>query len=226
MPRPTFFALPDEKRARVVDAAVAEFARAPYAKASLDVVAASAGVSKGSLYQYFDDKRDLYAWLVLEWLPTHKMQEAPAAIRSKAGDEAPWCRLAEAMVVGVRAASIDDRAAALAALGARVMVPAGDVDADAVHRQVHEQRHQVLCQLVQAWREAGHVRGDVAVDVLAELMGHFIGQGLLATLARRAGIPPDDYAALPAAVAALPDDVITAVINDVGQVAASGLSGG
>ncbi len=79
MPKPTFFALPDDKRARVIDAAVVEFARVPYAKASLDVVAKNAGVSKGSLYQYFDDKRDLYGWLVLTAMPARKLAAAAAA---------------------------------------------------------------------------------------------------------------------------------------------------
>ena len=66
MPRPTFFNLPEDKRARVVEALKAEFAARPYARASVDRVIAAAGVSKGSFYQYFENKDDAYAHLVRE----------------------------------------------------------------------------------------------------------------------------------------------------------------
>ena len=64
MPHATFFSLPEDKRARVVDALKAEFAARPYSRASVDRVTASAGVSKGSFYQYFEDKLDAYTHLV------------------------------------------------------------------------------------------------------------------------------------------------------------------
>lgn len=64
MPKPTFFNLPEAKRARLIDEAVAEFAEHDYRNASISSVAARAGIAKGSLYQYFDDKRDLYLYLI------------------------------------------------------------------------------------------------------------------------------------------------------------------
>jgi len=66
VPRSTFFNLPEDKRARVVEALKAEFAARPYARASVDRVIGAAGVSKGSFYQYFDNKEDAYAHLVRE----------------------------------------------------------------------------------------------------------------------------------------------------------------
>ena len=66
MPRSTFFNLPEDKRARVVEALKAEFAARPYVRASVDRVIGAAGVSKGSFYQYFDNKEDAYAHLVRE----------------------------------------------------------------------------------------------------------------------------------------------------------------
>ena len=56
MPRSTFFNLPEDKRARVVEALKIEFAARSYARASVDRVIGAAGVSKGSFYQYFDNK--------------------------------------------------------------------------------------------------------------------------------------------------------------------------
>lgn len=62
MPKPTFFNLPEAKRQRIFRAAVAEFAAHPYPQASINRIVARAGIAKGSLYQYFEDKRDLFRY--------------------------------------------------------------------------------------------------------------------------------------------------------------------
>jgi AcrR family transcriptional regulator len=64
MPRSTFFQLPEDKRERVLRAAITEFAGHGYLEASLDRIAEAASVSKGSLYQYFHHKEDCYAHAV------------------------------------------------------------------------------------------------------------------------------------------------------------------
>jgi AcrR family transcriptional regulator len=64
MPRETFFNLSEEKRARVLDAALTEFASHTFHQATVDRIVEGAGISKGSFYQYFGDKKDLYRYLV------------------------------------------------------------------------------------------------------------------------------------------------------------------
>lgn len=61
MPRPTWDNLDQRRRERVLEAAMAEFGRRGYSRASLNVIARQAGVAKGSLFQYFDDKVDFFA---------------------------------------------------------------------------------------------------------------------------------------------------------------------
>jgi AcrR family transcriptional regulator len=61
MPRATWTNLDAERRGRVLQAAMAEFGRHGYSGGSLNVIAREAGVAKGSLFQYFDDKFDLFA---------------------------------------------------------------------------------------------------------------------------------------------------------------------
>ncbi|WP_436793976.1 TetR/AcrR family transcriptional regulator [Actinospongicola halichondriae] len=61
MPKPTWTNLPDDKRERIVDAAMTEFGSRGFSAGSLNVIARDAGVAKGSLFQYFDDKLDLFA---------------------------------------------------------------------------------------------------------------------------------------------------------------------
>ena len=60
MPTTTFFNLPEEKKKRVINAAVDEFAQNGYTKSSITRMVNKAEIAKGSFYQYFEDKEDLY----------------------------------------------------------------------------------------------------------------------------------------------------------------------
>ena len=64
MPKPTFLNLPPDKRRRFVDAALSEFALRDYRAASVGRIVDAVGIAKGSVYQYFDGKLDLYRYLV------------------------------------------------------------------------------------------------------------------------------------------------------------------
>ena len=64
MPKPTFSNLPEEKRNLILQLAIDEFAGQDYKNASISNIVARAGIAKGSFYQYFADKRDLYFHLV------------------------------------------------------------------------------------------------------------------------------------------------------------------
>lgn len=60
MPRATWWNLPEARRARVTEAAIYEFGRRGFTAGSLNVIASEADIAKGSLFQYFDDKVDMY----------------------------------------------------------------------------------------------------------------------------------------------------------------------
>jgi AcrR family transcriptional regulator len=64
MPKDTFFSLPEDKRKRIIDLALDEFAAKPFHQASLSRIVERAGIAKGSMYQYFEDKFDLYIYLL------------------------------------------------------------------------------------------------------------------------------------------------------------------
>jgi AcrR family transcriptional regulator len=63
VPTATWERLPEARRRSVVEAAETEFAAHGFSGGSLNVIARNAGVAKGSLFQYFTDKVDLYAYL-------------------------------------------------------------------------------------------------------------------------------------------------------------------
>jgi len=60
MPKQTFFNLSDEKRGHIMKAAIDAFAQYGYLEASITYIVSQAGIAKGSFYQYFEDKDDLY----------------------------------------------------------------------------------------------------------------------------------------------------------------------
>jgi len=64
MPKTTFFNLPPAKREAIEKEAIREFAQNPFEHASLSRIVGRCGIAKGSMYQYFEDKLDLYLYIV------------------------------------------------------------------------------------------------------------------------------------------------------------------
>ncbi|MDR6979063.1 AcrR family transcriptional regulator [Streptomyces sp. 3330] len=63
MPTPTWTRLSPARRERVLVAAMDEFGTHGYSTGSLNVIAREAGVAKGSLFQYFSGKLDLFTYV-------------------------------------------------------------------------------------------------------------------------------------------------------------------
>jgi len=64
MPSTTFFNLPEAKRNTIEDAAIQEFAAHGFEGAGVNAIVAGAGIAKGSFYQYFADKADLFQYVL------------------------------------------------------------------------------------------------------------------------------------------------------------------
>lgn len=81
MPKDTFFNLPEEKRALICDVALDEFAEYPFDQASINRIVANSGIAKGSFYQYFEDKKDLFLYLA-ELIAKEKINYLSPVIRN------------------------------------------------------------------------------------------------------------------------------------------------
>ena len=64
MPKDTFYNLNEDKKTKIFDAAVKEFSTRRFSDASINQIIKTAGISRGSFYQYFDDKEDLYLYVI------------------------------------------------------------------------------------------------------------------------------------------------------------------
>lgn len=63
MPKDTFFNLPEEKRNKILDSAMIQFSNKHYNKVTIDSIVDEAKIPKGSFYQYFTNKNDLYTYM-------------------------------------------------------------------------------------------------------------------------------------------------------------------
>lgn len=66
MPTKTFYRLRDEKQEAIMRAAIRAFNEHGFARAKIADIAREAGVAKGSIYQYFEDKKALFVYCA-EW---------------------------------------------------------------------------------------------------------------------------------------------------------------
>ncbi|MEB6549771.1 TetR/AcrR family transcriptional regulator [Heyndrickxia sporothermodurans] len=64
MPKQTFFHLSKDKQEILIKSAKEEFSRVPLHDASIANIIKNAGIPRGSFYQYFEDKEDLYFYLL------------------------------------------------------------------------------------------------------------------------------------------------------------------
>jgi AcrR family transcriptional regulator len=64
MPKQTYFHLSKDKQETLIAAAKREFSRVPLHEASIANIIKSAAIPRGSFYQYFEDKEDLFYYLL------------------------------------------------------------------------------------------------------------------------------------------------------------------
>ncbi len=64
MPKNTFYNINPEKRKRIINIAIKEFKDSHYENASINNIIKNAGIPKGSFYQYFENKKDLFEYII------------------------------------------------------------------------------------------------------------------------------------------------------------------
>jgi AcrR family transcriptional regulator len=90
VPRPRFAKLPQAQQQAILGAALDEFAAHGFHDASLNRIIDAAGISKGSMYYYFDDKEDLFASVVRVEFERLFSQLGAVALPTEAGPDAFW----------------------------------------------------------------------------------------------------------------------------------------
>jgi AcrR family transcriptional regulator len=166
MPKPTFLNLPPDKRRRFVDAALSEFALRGYRGASLDRIVDAAGISKGSVYQYFDGKLDLYRHLV-DLAAETKFRHIDARLAGDAPDF--FSQVQRAALHGARFDFSEPRYATL--LVRATYEPSGPETAEVAAR-LRAASLAYLGGLV----DSGVARGDLRADIDRDLVVYVLYQ--------------------------------------------------
>ena len=180
MPTPTFLKLPNEKRSRIVERAIEEFSEHPYRQASLSRIVVRAGIAKGSLYQYFDDKLDLYEWLVTDELGRRGAPAQPA-------EPDPSTELFEGLRLRVlEALRFAQAKPRLARIIYTLHEPSGDDDAGPLHARLRERRYIEMLELLSDARSRGKLHPDVDLSVAAMLLASLLTRGVVESLLARA----------------------------------------
>lgn len=107
MPKKTFFNLPEEKQQHLLTVARDAFSKASFDKVSITSIITAAQIPRGSFYQYFEDKADLYDYLIANLRETsltdwHKEMQAQNGDLFKAF-KSYFGRLLEVVVAGPNA---------------------------------------------------------------------------------------------------------------------------
>lgn len=68
MPKDTYINLKEDKKRRIFSAAVQEFSNRRFSEASINQIVKAAGIPRGSFYQYFKDKEDIFLYMFTEIL--------------------------------------------------------------------------------------------------------------------------------------------------------------
>ncbi len=192
MPKPTFLNLPDAKRDRITELALDEFSTHPYRQASLSRIVARAGIAKGSMYQYFENKLDLYRWLVTdelerrrnEWLENDVPRpESPSRVGLFADIEQLVLTRVGFMLAHPR----------LARLAASAMEPTTDEELRELHGALRREQIESLADRIRTARASGEVRSDLDPRTVAHLIEALIIRGTTNAVLDQLGVDVQQF---------------------------------
>ena len=182
MPTSTFLNLPEDKRQRFIDLALEEFAENDYNNASISRVVARAGIAKGSLYQYFGDKKDLYFYLLS--LASQKKQEFLSEKLSTAGEQPVFDQLDDLVAAML---NFQEQYPLFAQVGNRVLGADSPLSGELLASARSATQHQ-FSQLF----EKGKSRGEIRSNADTEAAG-FIVTALFLTIGAQPSFDLDEF---------------------------------
>jgi AcrR family transcriptional regulator len=218
-PKPTFQNLPEEKRRRIVDLAVEEFSEHPYRQASLSRIVTRAGIAKGSIYQYFDDKFALYRWLFLEEVARRKLSYLEA-LPPPAGSDL-FATFEHMFLLGLRFLVENPR---LARLAGSVMEPTADPEIRDFHAEIRRLGHTEIARMLRAAQARGEVRADLDPALASSFVSALMSSGLADALLQKLGVGLYQFLSNPEIAARLPERELRALAREAVSILRVGLS--
>ncbi|PQA85967.1 TetR/AcrR family transcriptional regulator [Hyphococcus luteus] len=157
----------EAKRIQILEAASSCFAEAGYDATSMDDVAAAAGVSKGSLYDYFKNKEDLF-YGVFEWFLGSLVGDGAQRMEEETSAYARLFAFAETSVnalidhIALYPVTLEVWAAAAKA-GTRERF-------SAVMRELYVAYRAEVTAIIDSGQKAGEIRREVDAEAVAAML--------------------------------------------------------
>lgn len=168
MPKATFFNLLEEKRNRIMDAAIDEFSQHEYSDVTVSAIVKQSGIPKGSFYQYFEDKFDLYYYIV--GLVGEKKQSYFTPVVA-AMTEGTFFEIMSAMYkAGILFASENPK---LSAIGTILMRSSDKELVNKIYGNMSEGVDCFLNPILSRAVENGEIRDDIDLKLLSYMFSQF-----------------------------------------------------
>lgn len=163
MPKSTFYYLSDEKKGRIFDAALQEFSSRAFHEASLNQIIRNAGIPKGSLYQYFEDKEDLYFYIA------EVVSKEKTALFSRIKGMNPDADVFEVIMHTTRE-SLEQRSEkpGYAELGMRM-----ELDNSEIAMKIRKSSTDKFVKMVERDKERGLIKPEVDSELLVNMISTF-----------------------------------------------------
>jgi len=165
MPKNTFFNLPEVKRTLICDVALDEFTEYPFDQASINRIVAKSGIAKGSFYQYFEDKKDLFLY-ILHLIAKEKLNYT-SPIMSNPDEHDIFTLIRELFLSGIQFASEYPR---YAAIGNKLFTN----DAAAIYNKAKADNLPSSYAFFETLLEKAIARGEVRADIDIKMFAYVI----------------------------------------------------
>lgn len=194
MPKTRFNRLDPEARRRILDAAQAEFVAHGYDGASINGIIQAAGIHKGSLYYYFEDKADLFL-AVLEDMQAEMIRRVADLDIARVAEHPPadfWGYLESA---SLQKSAFAVHHPELTRLAGDFLRQASKPGAPPRFAATMDQLHEQMRTLLRMGQAQGAVRTDLPLAMLVDLtmaVTEIMNAALIEDPASIEGFGPDD----------------------------------
>jgi len=166
VPTETFHHLPKNKQECITIAALREFGKYDYPSVVLDAIVQDAGIPKGSLYQYFEDKKDLYAYLV-QYAARDKLSYLMRYLQQESSDPS---ELLEALFYRSMQYTLKNpKTSGILYRNARER---SDPELADIAEKLMRQARELVKEILSRSLREGYLRKDLDVELAAYLIAH------------------------------------------------------
>jgi len=186
MPSATFDRLPQEKHERIIQKCFEEFSANSYKEASISKIVSELRIAKGSIYKYFENKHDLYVYLI-ERAAEIKLSYIAHQLdgRLDADTDLLW----EVVQSG---SAFDVRHPLITRFLNRVLSDSSNENDAQIKDFIQEKSNAFLLGYVQKGQKSGAIRSDIDTQTIS-LYINMVLTGAGSMLAQKHNTNLDDY---------------------------------